>query len=572
MVSPAHQFPRTVRKPGLSPKRRGRKAATRRGDGDADRPVIWVEGGGLSDQATAGEEAIVLCGAPVYQRGSALVRPVLQEVAAADGRRSKVAQLAAVALPYMRDLLCRSAEWRKIDGPRGAAIAIDPPPAVAQVILHRFGEWHFRSVAGVITTPTMRPDGSLLIRPGYDEMTRLVLCDPPEMPPIPDNPRREDALAALALLDSLLDEFPFVDSGSRSVALSALITPVVRGAFPVTPMHVISAPEAGSGKSYLLDVAAAIAIGQPCPVMAVGRTEEETEKRLGAALLSGQTIIAIDNVNGDLGGDALCQIIERPVVEIRILGKSERVRVETRSTMFATGNNIRLVADMTRRVLHCRLDPKVERPELRQFGRRPTEAVLADRGRYVAAALTVVRSFIAAGMPWRARRLASFEGWSDLVRSTLIWLDRVDPVETMKIARMHDPSRQIMAAAFEALHDAVGTNKLTTASQLVALANTKAVTTGEAACDGTQDAWLYPDLRSVLLSIAGKDGGIDARELGKWLSRHRDRIAAKLRLEGKSDRNGHAARWWLVRTDGSGSQMGIFIPTRISGPERTGCP
>ena len=154
----------------------------------------------------------------------------------------------------------------------------------------------------------------------------------------------------------------------------------------------------------------------------------------------------------------------------------------------------------------------------------------------------------------------------------MIWLDRVDPVETMKIARMHDPSRQIMAAAFEALHDAVGTNKLTTASQLVALANTKAVTTGEAACDGTQDAWLYPDLRSVLLSIAGKDGGIDARELGKWLSRHRDRIAAKLRLEGKSDRNGHAARWWLVRTDGSGSQMGIFIPTRISGPERTGCP
>jgi putative DNA primase/helicase len=51
--------------------------------------------------------------------------------------------------------------------------------------------------------------------------------------------------------------------------------------------------------------------------MAAGRTEEETEKRLGAALLAWQPLISIDNVNGELGGDALCQIIERPVVEIR---------------------------------------------------------------------------------------------------------------------------------------------------------------------------------------------------------------------------------------------------------------
>ena len=62
--------------------------------------------------------------------------------------------------------------------------------------------------------------------------------------------------------------------------------------------------------------------------MAAGRNEEETEKRLGAALLAGQPIINIDNVNGDLGGDALCQIVERPVVEIRILGKSELARIE----------------------------------------------------------------------------------------------------------------------------------------------------------------------------------------------------------------------------------------------------
>jgi len=535
---------------GLQANRQTRGAEAKSDDRNpGGRPVIWVEGGGLSEQASAGEEAILGAGAPVYQRGPTLVRPVLQEVDAADGRRTAVAQLAPIGLPYMRDLLCRSAEWRRYDRQRGAGVRIDPPSPVAQLILHRYGEWRFRPVVGVLTTPTMRPNGSLLLEPGYDAATRFILCDPPAMPPIPHSPSRRQALTALEVLDGLLEEFPFADAASRSVALSALITPVVRGAFPVAPMHVMSAPEAGSGKSYLLDVAAAIATGHPCPVMAAGRTEEETEKRLGAALLAGQPIIALDNVNGDLGGDALCQIIERPIVEIRILGKSERVRVETRSTTFATGNNIRVVADLARRVLRCRLDAKRERPELRQFRRKPVATVLADRGRFVAAALTVVRGFIAAGLPRQAPRLASFERWSDLVRSALLWLGRPDPVETMKAGRAEDPTRQMMLAVFAAMRGAIGISTPATASELIRLANTRVAASGEGGVEGTQEAWRHPALHEALLTAAGKDGVIDARELGKWLSRHRDCIGGRLRLEGKTDRHGHAARWWLVRCD-----------------------
>jgi putative DNA primase/helicase len=465
-------------------------------------------------------------------------------VDAADGRRTKVAQLARIELPYMRDLLCRSARWRKLDRHRNAAVLIDPPTSVAQVILHRQGEWRFPPVVAVITTPTMRPDGSLLVLPGYDARTRFVLVDPPPMPAIAKTPRRDDALAALVLLDGLLDEFPFADEASRSVALSALITPVVRGAFPVTPMHVVSAPEAGSGKSYLLDVAAAIALGQPCPVMAAGRTEEETEKRLAAALLAGQPLISIDNLNGDLGGDALCQIIERPVVEIRLLGKSELVRIEARSTLFATGNNIRLVGDMARRVLRCRLDSRMEEPERRRFRRKPVAAVLRDRGRYVAAALTLARAYVAAGRPNRAAPIASFEAWSDLVRSALLWLGRADPVDTMKGARADDPSRQTMAALFSAWRDVIGTEEGKTSSEIIKLAcTTNSDDRGDGPCEVS---WHHADLREVLLTVAGRNGVIDARVLGKWLSRHRDRIAGGLRLDGSVDPHGHAARWWLV--------------------------
>src|SRR5262249_3290810 len=162
---------------------------------------------------------------------------------------------------------------------------------------------------GVISCPTMRPDGSLLLEPGYDPETCLLLIAPPPIPDIPESPTRDDALTALALLKNLLEEFPFVDGISRSVALSTIITPIVRGAFTVAPAHNTRASVAGSGKSYFMDTVAVMAHGELMPVITAGANSEETEKRVASALLSGQPLISIDNVNGELGGDALCVAI-----------------------------------------------------------------------------------------------------------------------------------------------------------------------------------------------------------------------------------------------------------------------
>jgi hypothetical protein len=506
-------------------------------------PVIDVIGGGLSREATAGEDAIIRAGHPVYRRGIILVRPIIQEVDATRGRRTKVALLLPLSQPYMIDILCKSASWKRYDGRSKKNISINPPDDIARVILNRSGEWQFNEVVGVLTTPTLRPDGSIFAQPGYDPITRMVLMGPPPMPDIPEHPTQEDAMVAIELLDGLLDEFPFAGVASRSVALSSLITPVVRGAFTVAPMHSACAPSAGTGKSYLFDIAAAIEIGQPCPVLAAGRTEEETEKRLGAALLAGQPIINIDNVNGELGGDALCQIVERPFIEIRRLGKSELVRFESRTTLFATGNNLCLRGDMTRRVLQAMLDARQERPELREFKRDPVAEVLADRGRYVAAALTIVRGYIAAGRPRVASRIASFEGWSDSVRSALIWLGRADPVETMETARREDPGLQAMEAVFAALKATIGIERKVTVAEVIQLAGEW---TQVQPIFGTPQL-RYPGLKEVLQSVVeDRRGVIDPRELGKWFSRHKGRIARGVRLEGEADPHGHAAHWWLI--------------------------
>ena len=395
----------------------------------------------------------------------------------------------------------------------------------------------------MITQPTLRPDGSILSAPGYDAATRLLLIDPPAMPEIPASPTRDEALSALALIDDLLNEFPFCDPAGRSVALSAMITPIARGAFPVAPAHAVSAAEAGTGKSYLFDVAAAIAMGQRCPVQAAGRNEEETEKRLGSALIAGQQLICVDNVNGELGGDALCQMIERPVVDIRVLGKSELVRVEARTTVYLNGNNLTLAGDMTRRVLLARMDAGLERPELRQFQGDPVETVLSNRGLYIGAVLTVLRAYLAAGQPDRAPRLASFGGWSDLVRSALIWLGRADPCDSMEQARADDPVRTRLRNVLSAWKDALGAGRRFTAAEV--LARLEERETDDAPFSSRERPYRHPALREAVIVVAAPRGQLDARSFGTWLARNKGRIVSGLRLCQLSDDHGHTAQWWV---------------------------
>jgi putative DNA primase/helicase len=495
---------------------------------------IQLRGGGLSDEATLGERAIIRAGHPIYQRGRTLVQPVVEDVDAAHGRRTKVAQLVEIDRYALVDYLCRSATFTRYDGRIEQLKRVNPPLELASVIASRQGAWKFPSIIGVITTPTLRPDGSLLTEAGYDPVTRLLLVDPPRLPPIPDAPTKVDAAAALQRLKYLLNEFPLASPASASVALSALITPIVRAAFPVAPLHVMSAPTPGTGKSFLLDVAAAIAIGRLMPVMAAGRTEEETEKRLASALLAGQPLISIDNVNGDLGGDALNQAIERPVIDIRPLGRSERITVESRSTLFATGNNIRLLGDMTRRVIVATLDTEMERPELRQFTFNPVKTVLGNRGRYIADVLIICRAYIAAGRPEPAPALGSFEGWSDLVRSALLWLGEADPVETMEKAREEDPYLANLRTVFAALRNTVGLDRPKSTAELISLA--------EETLNGTL---MNAELRDALSVVsAERNGRLNPRLLGHWLRRNKGRVDAGYRLEGRS---ASRADWWLSK-------------------------
>src|SRR5262249_57642125 len=130
--------------------------------------------------------------------------------------------------------------------------------------------------------------------------------------------------------------------------------------------------------------------------------------------------------------------------------------------------------------------------------------VVADRGRYSGGALTVVLAYLAAGRPNPAPRLASFQGWSDTVRSALIWLGRPDPVETMEIARRDDPNLQAMQAVFAALKDAIGVgeDRAIPAAEIVQRSFETVID------PKVFGQFRYPGLKDALLTLAEKHGAI----------------------------------------------------------------
>jgi phage gp37-like protein len=273
------------------------------------------------------------------------------------------------------------------------------------------------------------------------------------------------------------------------------------------------------------------------------------EKRLGAALMTGQPLISIDNISGELGGDALCQVIERPVVDIRVLGQSKSMRIEARGTsLYATGNNFTLVGDVCRRVITINLDAGMERPELRQFDFDPIERVLADRGKYIAAALTICRAYFVARRPDKAPKLASFEGWSDTVRSALIWLGKEDPVKSMEFARQEDPEVVELAEMLEAWSEVMGTGGNTRAKLADVLVRCASMSRED------EDGELvptYPRLNAALKVVGqrylGKPVLPDARLLGKWLQRFKGRPVGGKKFMNLPDPK-YGAQWWVEAT------------------------
>jgi hypothetical protein len=329
-------------------------------------------------------------------------------------------------------------------------------------------------------------------------------------------------------LDSIIGEFPFVTPNDRSVALSAFLTVLDRCARP-SPLFGIKAPLTRSGKSLLVNLAGILMDG--CSVFALSQADnEELEKRINGALVDGRGLIAIDNINRELYSDLMSQTITEGRVSIRILGYTGQKDTPTSAVFFVNGNRLRLVKDLSSRTVLIEIDPKCERPELREFKQPDLKGhVLAHRAELVCSALTALRAFHVSGAQIKLPEWGGFETWTNRIRKPLVWLGRRDPWHTTAKARDDDPALEELRTVLAQWRMHLVTGEGYRVQDIIGRASRSL------------------DFHLALLAAAASYGDgdqVNPKRLGRWLVSNADRVVDGVMLCKQRIKDGYP--YWQV--------------------------
>lgn len=248
----------------------------------------------------------------------------------------------------------------------------------------------------------------------------------------------------------------------------------------------------------------------------------------------------------DFGGGPIDRVLTAgDRVELRVLGKSEVPSLPWRAQILATGNNVAIRGDTARRVLVARLESDLENPEDRTgFLHYPLLPwVEAERVRLVAAALTILRAYVIAGRPdVGVRSWGSFEGWSRVIASALVYAGAADPTSTRPTNdATREPEKLALMAVLAGL-PRIDTGRGMTARDIIGTLYSPERLRGQAPPDG------HDDLRDAIEALTDTPAGRlpDARTLGNALRKLRGRVVAGKRLDGRPGQAGYLR--WAVTT------------------------
>lgn len=503
-----------------------------------DRPTITLQPGEIHIATSLAEEALLNSEFNLFQRSGKLVRIVRAVTKPIKDqsyikRSNEALIIAEVDFIYLTELLCKAADWQKYDVRQKGYKLVDCPERVSKTLIAR-REWCLPVLSGIIQAPTLRFNGSILDDPGYDKETGLFF-DPGHtlFPKIEEHPTFFQAQQALHLLLDLLKGFPFEDGTSRSVAISAILTALIRKSIRTAPLHGFTAAKMGSGKSLLADIVGLIVTGKSNSVISQAENEAEEAKRLLAVLLEGDSIVCYDNIERPFGSAALCTVLTEIEYKDRVLGESKNIGVPTNATFLATGNNLTFVGDISTRAILCRIDPKEERPEEREFDVDLRQYIPQHRGEIVKAGLTILRAYDVAKRPKQdIKPFGRFEEWSDWVRSALIWLGIEDPCKSRKNIEEIDPIRVTLGNLLAAWYAVVGDTSV------------KVKDIVQRAFEETSE--VHEALKDALTDIATDSrGNLNQKMLGNKLSSFRNRVENGLRLESNGTSQGYTL--WQVK-------------------------
>lgn len=462
-------------------------------------------------------------------------------------REKGTPMLALVKPPWIAMALTDVAQFVKFNAKAKGWTPSVPPASLVNALYEPVKLPGIRRLAGITGTPQMRPDGTMIDRPGYDTATELIYLPTQDIPPPPPTPSRDDALAALAELREVVREFPFKNEEAFAAWLSYVMTCFVRPAIDgSTPMFVIDANVRSAGKSLLAQVGALIAIGRHAPI--VGWTEDDTEvqKKLTALFIAGDELICFDNIEKTIGGSSLNRALTGQVWNERVLGETRMTgNLPIRTVMVATSNNASFGNDVIRRIIYIRLESEHERPEDRKVDRpRLRNWVLDHRPRLVRACLTILAAYHHAGAPQRELLpMSDYDAWTQRVRQLVAWLGLPDPLLTQReLADDSDADASELSALITSMEAANPDGEWLGASEYLSRA-----LQGKPSLQD-RGRWDGEPLRVVLTEyLPVKGGGMPTAKSFGWRLRHyRDRVCSGASIRAKNDQKG-MMKWRISR-------------------------
>ncbi len=340
-------------------------------------------------------------------------------------------------------------------------VPVSPPIATCRRIVTTMPGDGWRVIRAVVDAPYLLPDGTLINEAGYRDGLWLARDAVVPLGGLPDVLRiREggyDADEARVAADFILHELRQVEwatPADRSVALAYLLTLITRPAYRLAPIFLFTAPDSGSGKDLVAKCMENAAFGReairinPPP----GRAEDtaaELDKRIGAAMLDGESTIVLGDIRRVISPTIYGLTTEERSQGYRVLGQSKSIAVPRNLLIVGVGNNPELGIDIIRRAVSCRLMPRSANPSERVFAKTERELILdyrARRPQMIAAAVNIVRGALRAPRPTMIT--SSFSEWSAMVQAACIHAGLPDPLEgreALKSRIADDDPRKVLA-------------------------------------------------------------------------------------------------------------------------------
>ena len=487
------------------------------------KPTIRTQKGELHRVTEAAERVLAESGD--YYHSGAMIVQVKTDPRSGDVTTEQVSEQALTIA------LSSCADWESFDGRSKGWCRVDVPQRIVTALMRKGEYRHLRDLNGLARQPFLRRGGNELVaKGGYDTRSGMLAAFDASDYVLPE-PTEANARAALDVLDGLLAEFHFASPNDRAGALSAILTATIRSSLPLSPAFSISASRPGSGKSYLASLIGCFA-GPGDPYNISYPTTAEEASKLSLSVLTGSpAVVCFDDMTSDwMAYGAINRLLTSETITERVLGVSRIATVRTTSFIIGTGNNIRPLRDLCRRVVSIYLSPRVENITSLRYSGKPVQAVKADRARFVRHALTIVTAYIAAGSPTSdTPAIPTYDDWSSLCRDSLIWLGLADPAASLIAQVNDDPDVQafgeLLAHWRECFRD-----RPTMVRTLIDKADTDR------------------DLKRALEETpAWERGGINPSKLGRYLARHANRIVNGLEL--RQSPTGERNAWTVVAVD-----------------------